>query len=239
MTKTWKEQFISVSKLYSDAGLKITFSTSFSIEDQLITNFIAEEQLPIEIFTLDTGRLPQETYNVWQATLEKYPLKIAAFYPQAEALETFTKAEGINPFYISKELRSKCCELRKIEPLKRALKTKDLWISGLRKEHSSTRATKDFLEKDEALNLTKFYPLLELSEEEVWEEINEKNIPFNRLYSKGYRSIGCAPCSRAIKPDEDIRAGRWWWEESGKKECGLHFSNSSSEGKNKISKNAK
>jgi phosphoadenosine phosphosulfate reductase len=217
-SKIWQEQFLEVLKDFSN----ITFSTSFSIEDQLITDFIFEEKLPIEIFAIDTGRLPRETYDVWQNTLDKYQRKISAFYPQESEVEKFVKDEGINPFYISKELRLKCCEIRKVEPLQRALKGKDLWISGLRREHSLARATKNFLEQDQALGLSKFYPLLDLSEEEIWAEIHAKNIPFNRLYKQGYRSIGCAPCSRAIKPDEDIRAGRWWWEDNQKKECGLH-----------------
>lgn len=215
---TWQEKLEFVARNFDG----VTFSSSFSIEDQVITNFIAEKNLPIEIFTLDTGRLPQETYDLWQRTLEKYSLKIAAFYPDADEISNFVNREGINAFYRSKELRLNCCEIRKIKPLRRALKGKKLWISGLRKEHSNTRATKDFFEKDEALNLIKFYPLLEISEEKLWQEIEQKNIPFNRLYKSGYRSIGCAPCTRAISTDEEIRAGRWWWEEDGKKECGLH-----------------
>lgn len=218
--KIWQEKFLKAVEDFSN----ITFSTSFSIEDQVITDFIISEKLPIEIFTIDSGRLPSATHDVWQNTLDKYSLKISVFHPQENALSKFVKEEGINPFYASKELRLKCCEIRKVEPLQRALKNKDLWISGLRKEHSRARAAKDFFEKDEALNLTKFYPLLELSEKEIWAEINEKNIPFNRLYKQGYLSIGCAPCTRATSAGEDIRAGRWWWEDDSKKECGLHIS---------------
>jgi phosphoadenosine phosphosulfate reductase len=215
---TWQEKLEFVAKNFDGA----TFSSSFGIEDQVITDFIAEKNLPIEIFTLDTGRLPQETYDVWQRTLEKYSLKISVFYPDADEISNFVNREGINAFYQSKELRLTCCEIRKIKPLQRALKGKNLWISGLRKEHSNTRATKDFFEKDEALNLIKFYPLLEVSEEELWQKIQQKNIPFNQLYKSGYRSIGCAPCTRATSAGEDIRAGRWWWEDDEKKECGLH-----------------
>ena len=215
---TWQEKLEFVAKNFDG----VTFSSSFSIEDQVITDFIAEKNLPIEIFTLDTGRLPQETYYVWQRTLEKYSLKISVFYPDADEISNFVNREGINAFYQSKELRLTCCEIRKIKPLQRALKGKNLWISGLRKEHSNTRATKDFFEKDEALNLIKFYPLLEVSEEELWQKIQQKNIPFNQLYKSGYRSIGCAPCTRATSAGEDIRAGRWWWEDDEKKECGLH-----------------
>lgn len=201
---------------------KISFSTSFSLEDQIITEFIAENNLPVEIFTIDTGRLPQETHDVWQATLEKYSIKITGFAPQNKSLENFNKENGANPFYESKELRLKCCEVRKIEPLRRALIGTDLWISGLRKAHSTSRNQKNFFERDETLNLSKFYPLLDVSEDELWALINQKSIPFNRLYKAGYRSIGCAPCSRAIKATDDIRSGRWWWEDNSKKECGLH-----------------
>jgi phosphoadenosine phosphosulfate reductase len=215
---TWQEKLEFVAKNFDG----VTFSSSFSIEDQVITDFIAEKNLPIEIFTLDTGRLPQETYDVWQRTLEKYSLKISVFYPDADEISSFVNREGINAFYQSKELRLNCCEIRKIKPLQRALQGKNLWISGLRKEHSNARATKDFFEKDGALNLIKFYPLLEISEEELWQKIQQKNIPFNRLYKSGYRSIGCAPCTRAISAGEEIRAGRWWWEDDSKKECGLH-----------------
>lgn len=199
-----------------------TFSTSFSLEDQIITDFIAQHQLPIAIFTIDTGRLPQETYNVWQATLDKYAMTIQGYSPKHDALEKFTHTHGINPFYESKDLRLNCCGIRKIEPLHRALKGKDLWISGLRKGHSSSRNEKAFFENDAALALTKFYPLLDFSEAALWNIIHQKAIPFNRLYKAGYRSIGCAPCSRAIKEEDDIRAGRWWWEDDSKKECGLH-----------------
>lgn len=214
----WKENFLVTIKNFTD----IAFSSSFSIEDQLITHFIAEQNLPVEIFTLDTGRLPRETYDVWQNTLEKYYIKISAFYPDQQILSGFVNKYGINAFYGSKELRLECCEIRKVEPLRRALKNKKLWISGLRKEHSKTRSDKSFLEKDEALNLVKFYPLLESTTTEIWEEIHAKNIPFNRLYDQGYQSVGCAPCTRAVRPNGDSRSGRWWWERDHKKECGIH-----------------
>lgn len=214
----WQEKLLLAAENFNQP----TFSSSFSLEDQVITDFIANNHLPIEVFTIDTGRLPQETYDVWQATLEKYAINIQSYSPKQEKLEPFTQKNGINPFYESKELRLNCCKIRKIEPLHRALNGKDLWISGLRKEHSSNRNDKAFFEKDNNLALTKFYPLLEISEAELWESINQKAIPFNRLYKSGYRSIGCAPCSRAIGTGDDIRAGRWWWENDSKKECGLH-----------------
>lgn len=216
--QTWQEKLINISEIYTD----IVFSSSFSLEDQIITDFIATNNLPIEIFTLDTGRLPKETYAVWQNTLDRYKVKISAYYPDQNNLESFIKEKGINPFYESVDLRKTCCAIRKIEPLQRALKGKKLWISGLRKDHSSSRLEKSFFEEDENLDIIKFYPLLEVSEAKLWDIINDKNIPFNRLYKSGYRSIGCDPCSRVIGPNDDIRAGRWWWENSQNKECGLH-----------------
>lgn len=215
---SWQDKLRFVAQNFSD----IAFSTSFSIEDQVILDFIAGEKLPIEIFTLDTGRLNPETYSTWQASLDKYKIKIEAFYPNAENLQKFITENGINAFYESKEFRLSCCHIRKVEPLSRALKGKKLWISGVRKEHSSTRLDKEFFEEDKGFNLIKFYPLLELKEQEIWEIIHEKNIPFNRLYKQGYQSIGCAPCTRAVAEGEDPRAGRWWWEDDSKKECGLH-----------------
>ena len=217
-TYNWQEKLEFVSKNFSD----ITFSSSFSIEDQVITDFIAKNNLPIEIFAIDTARLPEETYATWQNTLEKYKIKILVYYPNQELLSEFITNNGINAFYQSVDLRKNCCAARKTEPLTRALKNKKLWISGVRKEHSLNRNNKEFFESDEALQLTKFYPLLETSEAELWKYIEENRVPFNRLYKQGYSSIGCAPCSRAVKTGEDIRAGRWWWESDNVKECGLH-----------------
>ncbi len=199
------------------------FSTSFSIEDQVITDFIADQKLSVDIFTIDTGRLPSETYQVWQRTVDKYQIKISAYYPHQDSIEKFVTTNGINPFYVSKEMRLQCCNIRKIEPLKRALYGYELWISGIRREHSSGRGQKNFYERDESLSIIKFYPLLEMKEGEVWEIIKNRNIPYNELYNKGYRSIGCDPCSRAIKEGDDIRSGRWWWESDEAKECGLHM----------------
>lgn len=221
LTKTelsWQEKLRLIGQ-----NFKATFSTSFSIEDQLILDFIAREKLPIELFTLDTGRLPDETYTVWQETLEKYQISITPYYPDSEQIEKFVKENGINPFYNSKEMRLKCCEIRKVLPLKRALQGYELWISGLRKEHSTSREDKPFYEFDANLSLLKFYPLLDLSEDEIWQETKKLAIPFNKLYDQGYRSIGCAPCSRAVQVGESIRAGRWWWEDESGKECGLHM----------------
>lgn len=218
MKKDWQENFLTTIKNFS----RPIFSTSFSAEDQIIFDFIAENNLPVEVFAIDSGRLPEEVLELWQETVKKYQIEIQAFYPNQDELAKFVTQNGINSFYDSQFLRKSCCEIRKVEPLKRALFEKDLWISGVRKSHSKARQDKDVLEFDEDLNLTKFYPIIELSDDEMWEIIERKQIPSNSLYQKGYKSIGCAPCSRAVLPHEDARAGRWWWESDEKKECGLH-----------------
>ncbi len=216
----WQEKLIFVAKNYEN----VVFSTSFSLEDQVILDFIAQNDLKIEIFTLDTGRLFRETYQVWQNSLEKYGLKIGAFYPNQDEIASFVEQNGINAFYDSVDLRKKCCAIRKVEPLKRALKNKEIWISGIRKGHSEARSDKDFFEEDKGLGLLKFYPLLDFSEEDLWSYIDKNSVPINSLYKKGFKSIGCQPCSRAVSSGEDDRAGRWWWESGNgnKKECGLH-----------------
>jgi phosphoadenosine phosphosulfate reductase len=197
------------------------FSTSFSLEDQIITDFIAINNLNIEIFTIDTGRLFDATYEIWQRTLDKYDIKVKTYYPNKKNLQKFITKEGINPFYNSKDLRLNCCNIRKVEPLHRALIGKSIWISGLRSQHSINRKEKDFFEYDEKLRINKFYPLLALDINEVWEYIRLNNIPYNSLYNKGFESIGCAPCTRSGKH----RDGRWWWEKDDSKECGLHIVN--------------
>ena len=217
----WQDKILFIAK----NGHNITFSTSFSIEDQIILKFIHKHQLPITIFTIDTGRLPNLTYKIWQETIEKYKVKIKAYYPDSVELSDFVNDNGVNSFYHSEDLRHKCCEIRKVNPLKKALKNKEIWISGIRRAHSSNRENKEFFEYDDNLDIVKFYPLLELNEEEVWNYIRKYGIIYNKLYDKGYRSIGCDPCSRAVTAEEDIRDGRWWWEANSKKECGLHIVN--------------
>jgi phosphoadenosine phosphosulfate reductase len=201
---------------------QVTFSTSFSFEDQLITHKILSNQLPVNVFTLDTGRLFEETYSVWSATNERYNTKIKAYYPDHRLLEPFVEANGPNSFYESVEQRKACCYVRKVEPLKRALKDKAIWITGLRAEHSANRHDMPQVEWDESNKLFKYHPLLHWTTKEVKDYINQYNIPYNILHDRGFVSIGCAPCTRAIKPGEDFRAGRWWWEDNTKKECGLH-----------------
>ncbi len=201
---------------------EVTFSTSFSFEDQLITHKILNNQLPIKIFTLDTGRLFPETYSVWNSTNERYNTHIKAYYPDAVLLENFVAEKGPNSFYESVENRKGCCHIRKVEPLKRALKNNSIWITGLRAEHSADRHDMPQVEWDESNNIIKYHPILHWTTEEVKNYINENNIPYNPLHDRGFVSIGCAPCTRAIKPGEDFRAGRWWWENNSNKECGLH-----------------
>jgi phosphoadenosine phosphosulfate reductase len=201
---------------------KIVLSTSFSFEDQVITDMILRNQIPISIFTLDTGRLFPETYSTWSRTVEKYSANITAYFPDHLHLEEFLTTKGPNSFYESVDNRKSCCYLRKVEPLKRALLGKSIWITGLRAEHSNERKTLKNLEWDETNQVIKYHPLLTWTSEAVRQYINEHDVPYNILHDKGFVSIGCAPCTRAIKPGEDFRAGRWWWEDAAKKECGLH-----------------
>lgn len=200
----------------------VTFSTSFSFEDQALTHMILSEYLPVSIFTLDTGRMFAETYSVWSSTNDRYNTRIIPYYPQADAIENFVAQKGPNAFYESLENRKACCYIRKVEPLKRALTGNRVWITGLRAEHSANRGDLRILEWDPVNQLIKYNPLLHWSTGEVKQFITVNNIPYNPLHDRGFVSIGCAPCTRAIKPGEDFRAGRWWWEEAGKKECGLH-----------------
>ncbi len=201
---------------------RIVLSTSFSWEDQVISHMVLTQKLPIKIFTLDTGRLFSETYYVWSRTNEMYNTNIEAYYPNATLLEKFVTEKGPNSFYDSVENRKGCCYIRKVEPLQRALKGNELWITGLRAEHSPERSDLPQIEFDETNNIIKFHPLLHWTTDEVRAFINKNGIPYNTLHDKGFVSIGCQPCTRAIMPGDDFRAGRWWWEDKTNKECGLH-----------------
>ena len=201
---------------------KIVFSSSFSYEDQVISHEILSNHLPVNIFTLDTGRLFAETYSVWNSTNEKYKTHIRAYYPKAAALEEFVEEKGPNSFYESIENRKQCCHIRKVEPLQRALAGQEIWVTGLRAAHSANRENLPQLEWDEVNQVIKYHPVLYWSFDDIQDYIRKHNVPYNPLHDRGFVSIGCAPCTRAIKPGEDFRAGRWWWEETGKKECGLH-----------------
>ncbi len=203
-------------------GGRIVFTTSLGIEDQAVTHAIAEAGVDFEVVTLDTGRLFPETYELWQATEEKYALRIKAFYPKAEALEALIGDQGINGFYYGLEMRKACCEVRKVEPLARALAGARVWVTGLRGDQNAHRSNLRFVEWDAQRNLLKANPLLDFSRDDVVAYTRANDVPVNRLHEKGFVSIGCAPCTRAIKPGEPERAGRWWWESEDKKECGLH-----------------
>jgi len=202
---------------------EVTFSTSFGVEDQVLMHLIASQKHDIKVFTLDTGRLFNQTYTVWDSTNGHFGIKIEAYYPNAADIEYYIKEKGPNAFYTSVDDRKECCFIRKVEPLKRALSGSSIWITGLRAEQSPSRKDLALIEWDEANKIIKYNPLLHWSAEEVWEYIKKNRVPYNELYDKGFVSIGCAPCTRAIKDGEDFRAGRWWWEDNTKKECGLHI----------------
>ncbi len=197
-------------------------ANSLGVEDMVLTDIIAREQLDIEIFSLDTGRLHAETYALMQAIDERYGIRLKLYYPQHQALEAYTREQGINAFYRSLELRRGCCAIRKVEPLGRALASKRAWITGMRAQQTVSRAELPLRQWDEAHGLEKFNPLAQWNEEQVWAYVREHQVPYNALHDQHYPSIGCAPCTRAISKGEDIRAGRWWWEDAQSKECGLH-----------------
>lgn len=200
----------------------IVFSTSFGWEDQVVSHMIFTQDLPVKVFTLETGRLFTETYYVWNRTLETYQKPIHTYFPDKDLLEAFISEKGPNSFYESVENRKTCCGIRKVEPLNRALKEQKIWITGIRAEQSANREDMDWVEWDEVHQLVKVHPIFHWSLEQIKEYVSKNNIPYNPLHDKGFPSIGCAPCTRAVAPGEDFRAGRWWWEDQSKKECGLH-----------------
>ena len=212
----------TIANIASAYNGEVVFSTSFSWEDQVIGYSIFKNNIPVDVFTLDTGRLFAETYTTWSRTLELYNAKITAYYPDASTLQDFVATKGPNSFYESVENRKKCCYIRKVEPLQRALKGRKIWITGIRAAHSNGRSDMPLVEYDEVNDIIKYHPLLHWTTEEVTDFIKANGIPYNSLHNKGFVSIGCMPCTRAIKPGDDFRAGRWWWEDSSKKECGLH-----------------
>jgi phosphoadenosine phosphosulfate reductase len=201
---------------------KIVFSTSLGAEDQVLVHMISGIKPAIGLFTLDTGRLFQETYELLDITQKKYAVNIDIYFPDTQKVEEMVRAKGINLFYESMQNRQLCCHVRKIEPLTRALNGTEVWITGMRKDQSVTRAQSSMIEWDPVYKLIKINPLIHWTDEMVWKYISDWNIPVNELHSKGYPSIGCLPCTRAVNPGEDIRSGRWWWELPENKECGLH-----------------
>jgi phosphoadenosine phosphosulfate reductase len=213
----------SLAALVAGGLGRVAFSTSFGIEDQVIAHAILAQGLgSIELFTLDTGRLFPETYSVWSRTQERYGAQIRPYYPDHGPLEAFVAQNGINAFYQSVELRQQCCHLRKVEPLQRALQGVQVWVTGLRAEQSANRGGLALVQWDETYQLYKFNPLLHWTMRQVRAYVEANNIIYNPLHDRGFVSIGCQPCTRAVREGEDFRAGRWWWEDQSKKECGLH-----------------
>jgi phosphoadenosine phosphosulfate reductase len=198
------------------------FANSLGAEDMVLTDLIVGEKLDIEIFSLDTGRLPLETYDLIAEVKKHYGLALKLFYPRHDLVEAYTREHGINAFYESVELRKGCCFARKVEPLQRALVAKKAWITGMRAQQSATREGLPVQVFDEGNGLEKFNPLSDWSEKEVWAYLKLNKVPYNALHDKFYPSIGCAPCTRSVTPGEDVRSGRWWWENPESKECGLH-----------------
>jgi phosphoadenosine phosphosulfate reductase len=214
-------------------GGKLAFASSFGLEDQVITDMISRKNLDIPIFTLDTGRLFNETYELIEKTEKHYGIKISMYHPESGDLESMLNNSGVNLFYESIEKRRLCCQVRKLKPLKRALFGLSAWICGLRREQSVTREKLETIEWDELNGLIKINPLTDWSYKDLEKYIIENEVPYNPLHDRGFVSIGCACCTRAIKPGEDPRAGRWWWEEPEHKECGLHLANGHVERKSK------
>ena len=226
--QTWNDTFITADAVdfltyfLNEFNGRIALATSLGAEDQVITDMIASIDRSTKIFTLDTGRLFPETYTLIDETNKKYDIKIDVYFPDNARVESMVKERGVNLFYDSVENRKMCCGIRKVEPLQRAFSDLDVWICGLRKDQTVSRFSSKLVEWDAVNGLIKLNPLNNWTEKDVWAYIRENNVPFNPLHERGFASIGCQPCTRALKPGEDFRAGRWWWEEKEQKECGLH-----------------
>lgn len=201
---------------------KVALGTSLGAEDQVLTDMIVGIDKSTKIFTLDTGRVFPETYQALHDTNKRYGIQIQVYFPNSEQVERLVNEKGVNLFYKSVEDRKACCHVRKIEPLKRAMMDVDVWVTGIRREQSITRILTEVVEYDAINQKIKINPLLEWSEDDLWQYIKENKVPYNKLHDHGYPSIGCQPCTRAVKEGEDVRAGRWWWEAPEQKECGLH-----------------
>jgi phosphoadenosine phosphosulfate reductase len=218
--KSVEDQLRSLAEVFPG---KVLFTTSFGIEDQVISHFIFENDIPLIAATLDTGRLFPQTYKVFNETIKRYQKKIEVYFPDHEEVEKMVTEKGPFSFYHSRDNRLECCRIRKLVPLNRALKGMECWVSGIRSGQSDNRGQMDWLEFDPERNIFKFYPLFNWSLEEVEKFIKENHVPYNVLHDKGFVSIGCEPCTRAVEKGEDFRSGRWWWEKGGEKECGLHI----------------
>ncbi|MFC0351580.1 phosphoadenylyl-sulfate reductase [Undibacterium danionis] len=213
---------LSVLETISNEFSPAVFASSLAAEDMVLTDLILKHKLNIDIFSLETGRLHKETLNMLERIKETYDYEVKLYKPDTEAVDNYVKQHGLNAFYDSVDMRKECCRIRKVEPLNRALKGKKAWITGQRRAQSATRTELAVQEDDVAHAMQKFNPLADWSEDDVWHYIRSNNVPYNALHDKGYPSIGCEPCTRAIQPGEDVRAGRWWWENPESKECGLH-----------------
>lgn len=223
MIRSVKSLLASTDRNYAP----VVFANSFGAEDMVLTDLIGKYFSNIDMFTLDTGRLPEETYSLVKEVEDRYSIKVRIYFPESAAVEKYTTQNGPNGFYNSIDARKACCHIRKVEPLKRALSGKGAWITGLRRDQAPTRKDIGESEFDIDNGLQKISPLLNWNLSDVWAYLKEFNVPYNALHDKGYTSIGCAPCTRAITPGEDVRAGRWWWENPETKECGLHLKNRS------------
>ena len=199
------------------------FASSLAAEDMVLTDLILKAGLPIGIFSLETGRLHKETLGMVERVQERYGYEIALYRPVQADIDAYVEKKGLNAFYDSVDLRKECCQIRKVEPLGRALSGKKSWVTGQRRAQSATRSDLSVQEYDGSHSMEKFNPLADWSEQEVWDYIRANDVPYNPLHDQGYPSIGCEPCTRAIQPGEDVRAGRWWWENPDSKECGLHL----------------
>nr|WP_284675850.1 phosphoadenylyl-sulfate reductase [Neisseria subflava] len=202
---------------------RVKLASSLAVEDMLITDLLAQQGLRVEVFMLQTGRLNAETLDLADEVRRRYPaLDFRLYYPEEKAVEEYVQTHGLNAFYDSVELRKRCCHIRKVEPLNRALADADAWLTGQRRGQSVTRSELTLAEHDNARGIAKYNPIFDWSEQEVWAYTLQQRLPFNELYRQGYPSIGCEPCTMPVKEGEDIRSGRWWWESRDSKECGLH-----------------
>ncbi|MDD4928624.1 MAG: phosphoadenylyl-sulfate reductase [Gallionella sp.] len=220
-----EQKVAQVKALLADAVRdfsQVAFANSLGAEDMVLTDLIARFEPDIEMFSLDTGRLPQETYDLMQAVRARYSVPLKVYFPAAASVEAYVEKNGVNGFYDSIDQRKACCYIRKVEPLKRALAGKGAWITGMRRDQATTRGSLELSAFDAEQGLHKFNPLLDWTNAEVWEYIKLHDVPYNKLHDRFYPSIGCAPCTRQVTPGEDIRSGRWWWESADGKECGLH-----------------
>lgn len=225
LTALLEQKAAAVHAALSDAIARfgdIVYSNSLGAEAMVLTDIIWSRGLPIEIFTIDTGRLHEETYSLLDRLQRRYGKRITLYYPEAARLESFVAHNGINGFYNGVEERMSCCHIRKVEPFRRAIAGRKAWVTGVRRQQSATRAQTEVIEWDAGHGLHKVSPLLDWTDQDVWDYIRARKLPYNPLHDRGYPSIGCAPCTRAIEPGQDSRAGRWWWENPDSRECGLH-----------------